>query len=44
MARPISLKTVPARPKTRPGQEDVTSRRRWPRMLSVRWSKATAVG
>ena len=27
-ARPTSLKTVPARPKIRPGQEDVKSRRR----------------
>ena len=31
-ARPTSLKTVPARPKIRPGQEDVKSRLRWPRM------------
>ena len=28
LARPTSLKTVPARPKIRPGQEDVKSRRR----------------
>jgi len=27
-ARPTSLKTVPARPKIRPGQEDVKSRQR----------------
>ena len=27
-ARPTGLKTVPARPKIRPGQEDVKSRRR----------------
>ena len=31
-ARPTSLKTVPARPKIRPGLEDVKRRLRWPRM------------
>jgi len=42
-AWPTSLKTVLARPKIRPGQEDVKSRVQWPRMFILCRSKATGV-